>query len=279
MFKEIEKKVFVCDSGRTGSNVLIFGGIHGDEPCGIYAIERFMQEVSDRKWSLLNGSITFAFGNLDALEQNKRYVDYNMNRMFGLPNVAIGSVEYERVRMLETLFDGKDAFLDLHSASSKAPDFMMAEKVSFDFACKLGSRFVVSGWEKFSDVGGDTECFANSLGLKGLTYEAGQHNDPEALDNAYLVLLRFLSIYGLIEYDFEVNKPQAVELTEVILKKSTRDKWLISPENMLVIGEGTEILFYDGVNYKAPFNCCLVFPTASKDVKVGEELVFLAKIR
>lgn len=276
MFKEIKEKVYCLESGVEGPNLLVFGGIHGDEPCGVYAIERFMKELSDGKWELLNGSITFAYGNLEALAQKKRYVDYNMNRMFGLESVGLESVEYERVRMLETLFEGKDAFLDLHSASSKAPDFMMAEKNAFDLACSLGPSFVVSGWEKFADVGGDTECYANSLGLIGMTYEAGQHNDPLALENAYKVLLRFLAVYGVIDYEFSIDETPTMILSEVILKKSDSDKWLIPVENMQFVSKGTAILQLDDSQFAVPFDCYLVFPTACERVKVGEELCFLA---
>jgi len=277
MFKEIKEKVYRCESGVEGSNLLVFGGIHGDEPCGVYAIERFMQEINDGKWELLNGSITFAYGNLEALAQKKRYVDYNMNRMFGLLEVSLESVEYERVRMLETLFDGKDAFLDLHSASSQAPDFMMAEKIAFDLACSLGPSFVVSGWEKFADVGGDTECFANSLGIPGMTYEAGQHDDPLALENAYKLLLRFLAVHEVIDYKFKSLGSRCMTLTEVILKKSENDKWLIDLENLMFVKKGTQLLELDSEIFVAPYDCYLVFPTACERCVVGEELVLLAK--
>ena len=277
MFKEIKEKIYCCESRVEGSNLLVFGGIHGDEPCGVYAIERFMQEYQLGKWQLKNGSITFAYGNLEALGVKKRYVDYNMNRMFGLSEVGLESVEYERVRMLETLFDGKDAFLDLHSASSQAPDFMMAEKIAFDLACSLGPSFVVSGWEKFADVGGDTECFANGLGIPGMTYEAGQNDDPVALQNAYEVLLRFLSVNGVIDYNFIPQMPCAMVLSEVILKKSDADKWLVDIENFKFVPKGTAIMEVAKCPVVTQCDCYLVFPSPSERVKVGEELVFLAK--
>lgn len=277
MFKEIEKKVFYLAAKNPGKNLLVFGGIHGDEPCGIYAINRFMNELENGTWTLKNGSITFAYGNLDAIKAQTRYVDYNMNRMFGLPAVGRDSIEYDRVRFLETLFIGKDAFLDIHSALSKAPDFLLAEKISLKTAKQIGASYLVSGWENFSDVGGDTECFANSLGVAGMTYEAGQHDDPIALENAYQVLLRFLSIHGLIEYEFKIEPVSQLFLSEVILKKSETDKWLIDIENMKFIKKGTPILELDTVVYEALYDCNLVFPTPVTKTKVGEELVFLAQ--
>ena len=278
MFKEIEKKVFYLEAKNPGQNLLVFGGIHGDEPCGIYAINRFMNEVEKGSWTLKNGSITFAYGNLDAMQTKTRYVDYNMNRMFGLPSVAVESVEYDRVRLLETLFAGKEAFLDIHSAFSLAPDFLLAEKIALDTAKSLGPSFVVSGWENFSDVGGDTECYANSLGVAGMTYEAGQHDDPIALENAYQILLRFLSINGLIEYEFETETSKQMVLSEVLLKQAEDDKWLINFENMQFVSKGTEILYVNNEKIITEYDCYLVFPTPVDKTKVGEELVFLAKV-
>jgi predicted deacylase len=278
MFKEIEKKVFYLAAKNPGKNLLVFAGIHGDEPCGIYAINRFMNELENGTWNLKNGSITFAYGNLDAMQARTRYVDYNMNRMFGLPGVARDSIEYDRVRLLETLFTGKDAFLDIHSAFSQAPDFMLAEKIALEIAKSIGPSFVVSGWENFSDVGGDTECFANSVGVPGMTYEAGQHDDPIALENAYQVLLRFLSVHGLIEYEFESISAKQLILSEVILKKSETDKWLIDIENMKFIKKGTPILELNTIVFETLYDCNLVFPTPVDKTQVGEELVFLAKI-
>ncbi len=277
MFKEIEKKVFRFELQSPGKDLLVFGGIHGDEPCGVYAIKRFMKEVEDGVWNIQCGSITFAFGNLEALEQKTRYVDYNMNRMFGMPGIAREAVEYDRVRLLETLFEGRDAFLDLHSASSLAPDFLMAESIAFDMAKYIAPSFLVSGWENFSEVGGDTESYSNSLGVAGMTYEAGQHDDPQALENAYQILLKFLSIQGLIEYEFDIKPVQELVLSEVILKKSKSDKWLIDIENMQFVKKGTCILDLGGEIFQTSFDCFLVFPTVLDRIKVGEEVVFLAK--
>ena len=268
---------FVLDSGIAGPELLVFGGIHGDEPCGEYAIKRFLSECDSGLWNLNWGRVTFAIGNLKAIEQKKRYVDYNMNRMFGLPNVAIDSLEYDRVRLLETLFDSKDAFLDLHSASSAAPDFLMAEKSCLPLAKKLGARFVVSGWENFSDVGGDTECFANAKGALGLTYEAGQNDDPQTLENAYNMLLRFLAVYGVIEFEFEPVQSDYLELSDVVLKQSEDDCWLLGYENFQFVKKNTKLLKVGGKEFCAPYDCYLVFPCDPARCKALEELCFLAK--
>ena len=104
--------VFEFDSGNPGPSILIFGGIHGNEHCGVKAIKMFMKNLNSGRFTLLNGKVTFAFGNIPALEQNVRFIDKDMNRIFVDDNFDEfkGSSEYERVSFLKTLFEGKDAF-------------------------------------------------------------------------------------------------------------------------------------------------------------------------
>ena len=282
---EIDEKVFYYSSHSPHSfhhhsgepNLLIFGGIHGNEPCGIYAINRFMREIDAGMWSLKQGSITFAYGNLAAIKNNTRYVDYNMNRMFGLPQTAPQAIEYARVRLLERLIPNKTAMLDLHSALTPAPDFMLAESIAHPLAKALQPTYLVSGWESFATVTGDTECYGLSLGVTAVTYEAGQHDDAKTLEHAYEMLLRFLNHYHVIDYAWtHTRSMQHLVLKQVIHKQSHQDQWLIPIHNFMSVHKGQEILRLDGVTFHAPFDAYLVFPVPVSDCQIDEELTFLA---
>ncbi|MCB0813328.1 MAG: succinylglutamate desuccinylase/aspartoacylase family protein, partial [Flavobacteriales bacterium] len=53
--------------GRAGAGdpcVLLFGGVHGNEPAGVFALQRLFQELGDRK---LTGTVVALAGNLNAL--------------------------------------------------------------------------------------------------------------------------------------------------------------------------------------------------------------------
>ena len=281
---EIDEKVFYYSSPSSQSNshelqLLILGGIHGNEPCGIYAIDRFIDELESGIWTLKKGAITLAYGNLEAIKRKTRYVDYNMNRMFGLPQVATQSIEYDRVRLLEKQFPKQTAILDLHSALSPALDFMLAEKPAHHLAHALQPSYLISGWENFASVTGDTECYGLSMGIPAVTYEAGQHDDEQTLENAYQMLLRFLNHYDVIEYQWNhPRKTQHLVLEQVITKQTSQDYWLIQISNFMTVVKDQPIMNINGSILNAPFDAHLVFPVPVNHCKIGEELTFLARL-
>ena len=66
-----------------GPNVVISGRIHGNEPAGTLAIERFLSELKAGKWKILKGSVRFIpVCNPRAMRENKRFSEINLNRVF-----------------------------------------------------------------------------------------------------------------------------------------------------------------------------------------------------
>ena len=43
----------------SGPKVLVFGSMHGSEPCGHLAITKFIQEIKSGKQKIQSGSVTF----------------------------------------------------------------------------------------------------------------------------------------------------------------------------------------------------------------------------
>ena len=276
MFK---KSLHNIDSGVMGPKMLIFGGIHGNEPSGVNVIERFVSDLVSNQIQLLRGSITLAIGNLNALQKNQRYIDKDMNRMFVDDNFESFSdtTEFERVKFLKSLFKGKDVFLDLHSASSKSHDFLIAEPECLDLAAKLNSSYVLTGWSDFGDdIAGDTENYGNSLGIQSLTYEAGQHVDPLCVDNSYEMILKLMSVYNMIDFDFTTNQANILRLSELHLKTDESQRFEVPLENFLFVSKGQMVI--NGENpIVAKKDSYLIFPVDPSNIKIGEELCFLAE--
>ena len=276
MFK---KSIYNFNSGLKGPNMLIFGGIHGNEPSGVYAIEKLVSDLISNQIQLIRGSLTLAIGNLQALKINKRYVDRDMNRMFLDQNFDqfSDSVEFERVKFLKSLFEGKDVFLDLHSASSKSYDFLISEPECLDLASKLNASYVLTGWSDFGDdIAGDTENYGNSLGIQSLTYEAGQHVDPKCIENSYDMILKLMSVYNMIDFDFKPNQSNILKLSELHLKKDESQRFEVPIENFLHVSKGQMIV--NGENpIIAKNDSYLIFPVDPSNIKIGEELCFLAE--
>ncbi|MFB6147588.1 MAG: succinylglutamate desuccinylase/aspartoacylase family protein [Candidatus Nanohaloarchaea archaeon] len=55
----------------------VVGSLHGDEPCGKKAIERFLSE----DWEVKK-PVKFIVANEEALERGVRYIDNDINRVF-----------------------------------------------------------------------------------------------------------------------------------------------------------------------------------------------------
>lgn len=273
------KSFYKFDSGLLGPNMLVFGGIHGNEPSGVQAIERFVADLVSNNIQLLRGSITLAIGNINALQQNQRYLDKDMNRMFVDENFENFSdtIEFERVNFLKSLFPGQDVFLDLHSASSKSYDFLISEPHCLDLASKLNASYVLTGWSDFgSDIAGDTENYGNSLGIPSLTYEAGQHVDPLCVDNSYEMILKLMSVYEMIDYNFVVKQPNILKLSELHLKVDENQNFEVPIQNFLPVLKGQIVI--NGVNpIIAKNDSYLIFPVDPSKIKIGEELCFLAE--
>ena len=141
-------------STSTGRTLLVLASQHGDEPCGVLAVNQLLRSSlspSSSSWTPFTGEkeccafdrVLFALGNPRAFAANKRQVDENLNRCFPVEKTlnemmleeeerassssSSSSSSYERTRAVEIaqLLSRADAVLDLHSASAPSPPFAM----------------------------------------------------------------------------------------------------------------------------------------------------------
>jgi succinylglutamate desuccinylase len=101
--------------------VVIIGGVHGNEPAGVRAINTVTTLARDGEWKI-DGNVFGLIGNPKAFEQSVRFVEENLNRAFGR---AEKENSYEAMRAIEIGMwleelsqDFKEVYvLDLHSVS------------------------------------------------------------------------------------------------------------------------------------------------------------------
>ena len=189
-------KIFV--GKKNGPVSIVVGGIHGNETCGINAILKILPNfVIDR------GTVIFVFGNPKAIALNKRFVTYNLNRLFGQESSydekIKKSYEYKRAQYLKTIFDQADAMLDIHSTTNKSKPFIICEKNADKIVKYFPKNFVrkVSGFGGVEP--GATDDYMSSRGKIGITIECGQHNDGNAEKIAIKSIKAFLEILGHIK--------------------------------------------------------------------------------
>lgn len=119
--------------------VLIFGGTHGNEWTGIYAVKKFADSLKEEFPSL---DIHFIHANPEAFQINKRFKDEDLNRAFQfLKEDRPQSYEHRRAKELKKLICDEACFvLDLHTTTSNMGNTVIlshAHPLNFHVASEL----------------------------------------------------------------------------------------------------------------------------------------------
>ena len=190
--------------------MLILGGIHGNEPCGTRALLSLRNKIEKHEITLSSGNLTIVpFSNPEACKQNKRYIDYDANRLFGKTDeVSSAAYELKLIPELKTLIENCDLLLDLHSFSGKGAPFIFKDyddEVSDTWSRSLGIEHIISGWPALDFNKGkpayDTSYYAHINGKPALTVECGHHNDENSVIIAEQVILKSLLYADFIAQD------------------------------------------------------------------------------
>lgn len=178
-----------------GPLLVCIGGIHGNEPAGVAALERVVASLT-RERPPFRGELVALRGNLAALELGRRFVDEDLNRIWTLPRIGSlrenGVVESpevieqaELLALLDDLFseaDGTVHVVDLHTTSSESAPFLTFSDTlrNRGFAAEFPVPFVL-GLEE--ELEGTLLDYVNHLGYVAVGVEGGSHRDPESVDN------------------------------------------------------------------------------------------------
>lgn len=179
----------------SGPLLVCLGGIHGNEPAGVTALERVLAVLA-RERRPFDGELVALRGNLAALERRLRFVREDLNRIWTLPRIGAlredGGPEgpdvteqAELLALLDDLIDGRDRpvhVVDLHTTSSESAPFLTFSDTlrNRDFAREFPVPFVL-GLEE--ELEGTLLDYVNHLGHVAVGVEGGSHRDPESVDN------------------------------------------------------------------------------------------------
>jgi hypothetical protein len=177
-----------------GPTVVFIGGMHGNEPAGVLALETLMPFIEENRANL-KGKVFAIRGNISALACNSRFVDQDLNRIWtttllaGIQNkMTLDAEEKEAKEMLELiqeiLQDNRDkvCFIDLHTTSAPSIPFITLNDmlINRDFASPFPVPKIL-GLEEF--LKGPLLSYINEMGHVAIGFEAGQHQDPMAVSN------------------------------------------------------------------------------------------------
>lgn len=232
IFELPSKRIIGSVSGALPGPTLIFvGGIHGNEPSGVYALQKVMLELADQK-DELKGTVVALAGNISALQKGMRYLNYDLNRLFtkeNISNLHSDLCEFEReceeqqelcdaIDKILTERPGPFYFFDLHTTSGETVPFLTVND------SLLNRRFtkqypapIVLGIEEYLD--GPLLSYINELGYVAFGFEAGQHTSKQSIQNHIAFIMLSLVFTGVLSKE-DANYEQHYQM----LHRSTIDK-------------------------------------------------------
>ncbi|MEC6815166.1 aspartoacylase [Photobacterium toruni] len=161
--------------------VAIVGGTHGNEFSGIYLLRKWQQStVLDRD----SFSVETVFANPKAHNDNKRYVDHDLNRQFNVTDLAnneLASYEQSRAKAINQQIGPKgnanvDFIIDLHNTTSNmGPSLILLQSDSFNRQMgayvKMQMPKAVVVFEDHTPV--EHHHFLSSIAPQGVIVEVG----------------------------------------------------------------------------------------------------------
>ncbi|MDQ5971471.1 MAG: hypothetical protein QG566_417 [Patescibacteria group bacterium] len=273
------KNKIILTGKNPGPTSIVMAGNHGNEICGIVALQQLLPYLT-----IEAGTVIFILGNIQAIKENKRFIDFNLNRLFSdilLYSKEIKkSYEYKRAQILKKVFDLGDALLDIHSTLNPSTPFIICEDNAKEIVSKFPARFerIVYGFDPLEP--GASDGYMLSKGKIGICIECGQHNDPMSIEIAKKSIYAFLKARGHINYrSISFDRPIVREYVKMFsIYKSKTDSFVLSRKfyDFEPIAEGTKI-GADGCNIiYAPKDCLIVF--AHDCNKIDSEAFLLGEI-
>ncbi|MFD2165105.1 aspartoacylase [Thalassotalea euphylliae] len=192
--------------------VAVVGGTHGNEFSGIYLLKKWQ-----RKPELLHRpglSIDTVFANPKGFEENKRYLDCDLNRQFTLADLAnneLTNYEQSRAKVINAQLGPKgnaksDFIIDLHNTTSNMGPTLILLK-SDDFNKKMGAYVLAKMPEAvvvFEDqVSMEEHYFLASIADQGVIVEIGPQSQSvirqdvlDWMENMTQAILDFVELYN-----------------------------------------------------------------------------------
>ena len=75
---KVDRVIDYIQGKKGGPTVVFFGGVHGNETAGVFALKEVFKEIRDKKIPI-NGEVYAISGNLGALENRQRFQHEDLN--------------------------------------------------------------------------------------------------------------------------------------------------------------------------------------------------------
>nr|WP_321414640.1 succinylglutamate desuccinylase/aspartoacylase family protein [uncultured Allomuricauda sp.] len=278
-----------------GPTVVFFGGIHGNETAGIFALEHVFEEIREKRLEV-NGHVFAVSGNLGALETRQRFQKEDLNRIWLTERIEhIVKQEkmhhYEEDELYKLFILLQDIletgtppfyFLDLHTTSSTTSPFIVLNDslLNRNYASNYPLPIIL-GIEEY--LKGALLSYINELGYVSLGFESGQHEDERAVQNCIGFIrysLALTSSVGGLEQDLNSLKDKIAQSSSVPnrfyeiyhqhdIGPETSFKMFPGFVNFQIVPKGTSLALVDGATLKATKKRQLFMPLYQKQGNEG----------
>ncbi|MFB6188479.1 MAG: succinylglutamate desuccinylase/aspartoacylase family protein [Halapricum sp.] len=217
-------------------DVAVVAAIHGDEPCGVKAIERLLKGDPD-----VDRPVRLIVANEEALAADRRYLDEDLNRAF--PGDPGGVTHEDRLAAdLTTAIEGCTT-LALHSTQSYERPFAIVQEASgtpLELAQHLSVDAVV-------ETGPFDQGRLFEVVDRLVEVECGFQGSDSAADNATGLVREFLRATGVLsdEPPLEPRDHPVFRLNDVV-PKSEADEYEVFVRNFERVEAGDAFAAVDG---------------------------------
>jgi len=293
-----------------GPLLIVFGGMHGNEPAGIRAIDMMakmlqVEPITNPEFEY-NGTFLGIIGNLQAYHKNQRFIIKDLNRSFTPENIKLVDqtpeselkdelLEIKQILKVvrETIDEVKPekvVVLDLHTTSSYGGIFTITtdDPESLRIAVELHAP-VIKGM--LNGIKGTTLHFFTKenfgVDMIPVTFESGQHNETLSINRAIAAITNCMRTIGSVSPEHVENQHDTLliehsknlpKVSELISKHSITDgdDFTMCPnlKNFQKIQSGEVIAKDSNGPIEAPEDALLLMPLYQSQ---GEDGFFLIK--
>lgn len=285
------RQIGLVNSGHPGPLLIAIGGMHGNEPAGIEAIQSLVDRlVLGQELRLERGAFLGLSGNMAALAQGRRFIDKDLNRhLFFDRNFEYVSQLHHRAHedleaqelmtfvktSISALRPNEVVLVDLHTTTATGGDFIVvgSDEASQQLAYQF-RRPVLLGMTK-GLAGTTLHCFNSEfLGLetRALVYEAGQHQEQKSVLRGEQFLIKLLLDLDLVTApvscaELEWSPPLLADVPRMVrfaykcsIPAGGRFTMLPGYENFTPVQAGQLLAYLDGEAVVAPQDGYILMP-------------------
>lgn len=283
-----------------GPSILFTGGLHGNEPAGVKALKKVCHLI--RKFNCLEkGRLCALKGNIYALRTHNRFIDEDLNRLWGASRIE--SIKHQPAPQrscessqllnllshIEPFFDqpaSDKIFIDLHTTSASGSPFTITSDHPFNLqlAETLSAPIILNFTAELKNT---TNVYMEENDLYGFAFESGQHTDPQSVDIHEAAIWSILHYMGMLKTDFPIE-PYRKSLQKVSfklptytrafyrheIKRGTDFQMLAGFENFHPITAGEVVAYENTQAVKSPSDGLMLMPLYQTQ---GDEGFFLVE--